>query len=279
MPTLRSALLTTFAASLLCLAPAAAASAGQVTAQRGDVTAQLSYSADQQSGGYTFGDLKVTRAGSVLYDAVPAPRACKPYSCGPTAGTPGFPPVRVRDLNGDGEPEVLLTAFTGGAHCCLIAEVLELKAGGGGYQAFDRDFGNSGFSLGDLNGDGSPEFTSSDDAFAYRFTAYAFSGRPIQISRYTGAGKFADVTTEFPGRVRRDARAYWGGYLQLRSSRDGTARGQIAPWAADQYRLGKRTNALAVLKREASRGYLGSTPARGRHWVGVLDKFLRKQGY
>jgi hypothetical protein len=264
-------------ATVLCMAPAA--SAKQVTVERGSVTATLSYSKAPDGGyGYSFDRLEITRDGKLLHDGVPVPAPCREFACGPTIGIKGFPALRVRDLDRDGEPEVLLSAFTGGAHCCVIAQILVLNADRSGYDPFDFDFGNGGFSLRDPDRDGRPEFVSSDEAFAYRFTAYAFSGRPILISHFED-GSFVDVTSSFPALIRRDAKFYWRGYKTLRVNRDGTARGQIAPWAADQYRLGRRAAALKVLRREARGGFLGSTPARGLKFVKTLDKFLRGRGY
>lgn len=269
------ALAAASAAALLGLAPAA--SAKQVTATSGRVTATLSYTTGHGGSSNTFGALTITRDGQVLFDKVPAPVPCRGLACEPTVGFRGIPPLRVRDLDADGEPEVIVTAFTGGAHCCIVAEVLALKAGAGGYAATDRDFGNGGYSLSDLDRDGRPEFVSSDDAFAYAFAAYAFSGRPIVISNYDH-GSFVDVTKRFPALVRRDARGYWHGYLGLRRNRDGTDRGQIAAWAADEYRLGKRAYARSVLGREARSGYLGSA-AGARRFIQDLDQFLLRGGY
>jgi hypothetical protein len=277
MPSVGRILLVALAA-LLCTAPTA--SAKQVTVERGSVTATLSYSKAPDGGyGYVFDRLQITRDGVLLHDGVPAPAPCREFGCGPTIGIKGFPALRVRDLDADDEPEVLLTAFTGGAHCCVIAQILELEADRSGYEAFDFDFGNGGFSLRDPDGDGRPEFFATDESFAYRFTAYAFSGRPIVITHYYGNGDFLDLTGSFPGLIRRDARAYWRGYLKLRHNRDNTQRGQIAPWAADRYRLGRQTEALRVLRREARRGFLGRTPASGQRFVKVLHRFLIERGY
>jgi hypothetical protein len=270
--------LASLAALVAALCLAQAASAKQVTVQRGWVTATLSYSAGDAGFGYTFDGLKIVRAGKALYDDVPAPVACRQFGCGPTVGFKAIPPLRVRDLDADGEPEVLLTAFSGGAHCCIVAQIFQLKPDASGYSAMDRDFGNGGFELRDLNRDGRPEFVSDDDAFAYRFTAYAFSGRPIVISLYDH-GKYVNVTERFPRLVRRNARFFWRGYLSLRRNRDDSPRGQISAWAADQYRLGKRAYALRVLRREARRGFLGSSPARRQRFIQVLDQFLRTRGY
>jgi hypothetical protein len=259
----------------LCLAPAA--SAKQVTASSGGVSATLNYSSSSDGSTHSFGALTVTRDGRQLFDGVPAAGPCREIECQPTVGFDTIPPLRVSDLDADGEPEVLVSAFTGGAHCCFVAQILALKADAGGYDIGARDFGNGGFELKDLDGDGQPEFVATDESFAYAFTAYAFSGRPIVISHYDH-GTFVDVTKAYPRLVRRDARSYWRGYLSLRRNKDGSARGQIAPWAADQYRLGKRAYARAVLKREARRGYLGK-PAGAAKFIKKLDRFLRRGGY
>jgi hypothetical protein len=263
---------------LLGLLAPAAAGAQQLTVSRGDVSATLSYSRDAADFGYTTEKLTIVRGGQMLYDAIPHPAGCQDFACGPTVGFGfGQPPLIVRDLNADGEPEVIYTAYTGGAHCCILAQVFELAPGGAAYTAADRFFGDPGFGLGDLDSDGRLEIVTADDAFAYRFTSYAFSGLPLQVLRYDH-GRFADVTNAFPGALRREAGVFWHAYKRLRKNRDDTPRGLIAAWAADQYRLGKRRYALEILHREARRGYLSHPDASGK-FIRALDRFLRRGGY
>jgi hypothetical protein len=91
-------------------------------------------------------------------------------------------------------------------------------------------------------------------------------------------GRFKNITANFKGRLRAEAKLLWRGYKTLRPHHDDSARGQIAAWAADQYRLGRRAHALAVLRREVRRGFL-SHPGAGAKFIRRLDRFLKKRGY
>lgn len=264
-------------ALLLVLLVPAAAEAKQVTVSSGGVEATLTYSKDAANGGFKADGLKIVRNGQQLFDGVPSPGSCGGSPCGPTVGFSGQPPLRVRDLDADGEPEVIYSAYTGGAHCCFVAQVFQLASGASGYTSVDRNFGDPSFDIRDLDGDGRPEIVSADDAFAYRFTAYAFSGLPFLALRYDD-GSFRDVTGSFPRLIRRDARQFWRGYIKFRRQPDDSARGLIAAWAADQYRLGKRAYARKVLRREVRRGFL-SKPNAGRRFIAALDRFLKRYGY
>jgi hypothetical protein len=272
---MRPLLLATLALALL----PAAAGAKTVSAERDGVTAVLDYTRDK-NGGYVANELTIARNGTVLFDAKPEPEACDGFACWPTVGFGRtIKPLRIVDYEGDGESEVLFTAYTGGAHCCIVGQVFSLSEDQTGYTAVDHNFGDSGFRLRDLGKDGTLESVSNDWRFDYAFTAYAFQGKPIQIFRFEG-GEFVDVTGSFLGLVRRDARVYFRRYKKIRARRDGTALGQISAWAADRYRLGKRDATLRFLHREARRGYLrGPGKVKGRRFVSELDGFLLRLGY
>src|SRR4051794_19500896 len=143
------------------------------------------------------------------------------------------------DLDGNGEPEVIYSAYTGGAHCCSIAQVYALNAAANGYDTSARDFFDPGFDVKDVDGDGKREFVTRDAVFAYRFTAYAFSGFPVQLLHWS-AGTFTDVTNSFPGTINADVKVWYKRYTRARKRRDGTELGPVSAWAADMYRLGKR---------------------------------------
>jgi hypothetical protein len=262
--------LLAMAALLLVLAPAGA-SARTYTANGGGVTATLDYKRASAGPGYLATRLTITRDGTTLFDAKPRPKACSGLTCSPTIEF--GKPLRVRDLQGDGEPEVLFTAYTGGAHCCFVAQVYLLGAD----QAVtsDRNFGDSGYRLRDLDDDGAIELVSNDWRFDYAFTAYAFSGKPVQIFHVDG-GRFADVTRSFPDQIRRDARLWRRSYHKTRHRQDGTQYGPLAAWAADRYLLGQRDAMLRFLKSEGRRGLL---QPRGMRFVGRLDGFLLRNGY
>ena len=275
----RACLLPPIAALVLAAAVAPVAQAETETASQGPVTATFSY---RKSGDLKWTGLRLTivRAGATLFDGPPNVRPCPQPYCVPVgafAGS-GGPTVRVRDLDADGEPEVLLDLYTGGAHCCLYAQVYRLRPGASGYDTTVRDFGDPGFVLADLDGDARPEFRSADFRFDYAFASFASSGMPVRIWRFQ-AGRFLDVTGSFPARIRRDAATWWRGYRRRRARRDGEQLGLAAAWAGDEYRLGRRAHVLAVLRREARHGRLKGPGLHGRRFIHSLDRFVRRLGY
>jgi hypothetical protein len=263
--------------AVLALALPAAAEAKQLTVSSGQVKATLTYSKNASGFGYKGEKLTIARAGQTLFDGVPGPGKCR-GTCDPTVGFGSRqPPLIVRDVDEDSEPEVVYTAYTGGAHCCIVAQFYALSADSTHYAPVSHFFGDPGFGIEDLDHNGELEVVTADDAFAYRFTSYAFSGLPLLVLRYSH-GVFTDLTTSFPGRLRAESARFWRNYKKLRGNSDDTPRGQISAWAADQYRLGHRKHALAVLRAQGRRGFLAH-PGGAAKFIARLDRFLRKHGY
>ena len=161
----------------------------------------------------------------------------------------------MRDLDGDGEPEVLVDVSTGGAHCCAVSWVLRWD--GATYAAVAHNWGDAAYRLQDVDGDGAPEFRSADTRFAYAFTAYAFSGFPVMTLAYR-QGVFRDVTRRHEALVRQDARRQMREYRKRRSGR--FSLGVLAAWTADQYLLGKRGRRTGSWRRNAARAGCGPRP-------------------
>src|SRR5690349_15442545 len=163
---IRIAIIAT-AALALFVAPAGAKT---FSAEQGAVKATVTYNKTAVT------RLTIVRNGATLFDAVPGLETCGGAPCAPS-GFQGDPPLRVLDLDGDSEPEVVYSAYSGGAHCCSIAGVFELNAQGTAYTMAEHNFFDPGFQI--RTTASGPLFFTADDAFAYRFTAYAFSGLPI----------------------------------------------------------------------------------------------------
>lgn len=245
--------------------------AEQVTASQGSVSAAFSFTKGSSDEPYTGLTLTIARAGQVAFQGPGATKDCAEPYCYPSFG--GEKSLRIADLTGDGEPEVLLGLFTGGAHCCSITRFFQWN--GTTYSSFDHNFLHSGFRRADINGDRVVELVSDDSGFAYAFSSYAESLRPIQIWNI-GAGRLSDVTGGFRDRIRKDGERAYKLYLQHRT------RGAITAWAADRYRLGHRKSALRRLRRLAAAHKLparGFPPKSQRSFVLALDRFLRKAGY
>jgi hypothetical protein len=209
--------------------------------------------------------LKITRNGRTAYDRKVSTQSR------PTR-------LRARDLDGMGDPEILADFYTGGAHCCNFTLVYHYS--GSTYLSTKHIWGDLDYRLKDLNGDGDPDFLTGDDRFAYRFTSYAGSAFPIRIWTYRG-GRLIDVTRGYSGLVTADAASQWRDYLAVEKTQDPDPRGILAAWAADEFMIGNKTDALAKLNALAQQGKLTGDPIwpQGQKYVAALEKFLTKLGY
>jgi hypothetical protein len=270
------ALRSTVVAALAALgAFAPAAFAGTETATSGPVTATLSY--DHTGDAFEWNNLQLTisRDGTQVFAADPSFGDCASPYCAP-AGEAMTDSVKAADLDGDGEPEVVLDLYTGGAHCCFVSRFYRWD--GTTYVPSDRNFGDPSYRLEDLDGDGVTEIVTADDRFAYAFTAFAFSLLPVRIYDLR-AGAWQLVTKRFPDQVRADARANWRYFKK--AARQNEPRGAIAAWVADQFMLGHRSYAKRTLQRLARAKRLPGlfSPKSQTKFVRNLLSFLGRHGY
>jgi hypothetical protein len=273
-------LLAAVAAAVVLPAAAQARDVTQ-TAQADGVHATLSYRVVKDV--YSHVLLTIARQGSPAFVA-----PLREVSCGSRCATwvPGFTtvpgPVRVRDLDGDGEPEVILDLYTGGAHCCVLAVIYRWD--GSAYRRSVTYFGNYGYKLRDLNGDGIPELSAYDERFAYAFGSFAVSFAPPAIFHYQ-AGKLVDVTRDFPSVIKANAREAFTYYRRAARQHDHEgARSTLAAWTADQCLLGKSTQGFARVEAALKAGDLGKGPTEfglpsGERYIAALRAFLKRNGY
>jgi hypothetical protein len=184
--------------------------------------------------------------------------------------------VSVRDLDGDGEPEVVLDLYWGGAHCCWYTQLYRWLPRAGTYRALVHVWGNVRYRLADLVHDGLPELVTLDDRFSYAFASFADSRWPLRILDYR-RGALRIVTRAFPRQIERDASALWREATTGRGRRENY--GILAAWAADQCLLGHGSKALQTLERLRRRGRLQGTAERPRAYLAHLRRFLRRTGY
>ncbi len=272
LPLLRRACVLSLAA-LAFPAVAAADPAGHVTASSGSVSASLQWKTGGDVGGVTAAHLTIVRSGVTVLDADLSTDDCS--ACSFTTGAAGrTTPLTVADLDGDGEPEVLVDTYSGGAHCCYSDLIYRFS--GGAYTHINQLWGDEGITLRDLNGDRTPELVTVADVFAYAFTSFADSYLPPLIERYS-AGQLTDVTSDFPAPVKADASRI----LKLiktyrRQRRD--LRGLVAADVADENTLGHEATGVAFLAKERKNHDLGSD-RRAKAFEKALGKFLKKYGY
>ena len=264
--------------ALLLLSSAGAAVAQHVeeVATLDDVVATFSF--DVTSGGFRYSNrhLTIEREGSVLFD-----RPIRPLATGDGAWPAGqgrSKSVFVADLDGDGEPEVFLELYMGGAHCCWYTRVFRYRLSTNGYTPTRQVWWNPGVRRADLDDDGLPEFVSGDNRFAYEFSCFACSRWPPQIWIYR-SGRFIDVTRRFSAKVWQDARREWREALRSRPLRQDNS-GPLAAWIGDKCLLGECRQAWRRLETWRRHGWIhpgwDDTP---RAYLSHLRKFLRRTGY
>jgi hypothetical protein len=191
---------------------AAAPSPHVERAQSGTVQAVFTYSWDPAKFRFSRQHIAITRDGATRFSAY----LRKPPESG---GTANAQPARffshkrsvsLADLDGDGEPEVLLDLYWGGAHCCWYTQIY-------GY-------------------DGRQELVTRDDRFSYAFASFADSRWPVRILDYR-AGKLTIVTKSYPAEIKRDSASLWHEAMALGRTKANN-QGMMAAWAADQCMLG-----------------------------------------
>ena len=270
----RKLILPVVVLAALATAPAALARTSSATA--GGVTATLGYSGRAPL--LTAQKLTISRDGHTLYSRAVSSQSCG-HRCGVVSGAEA-PPLQVVDLQGNGAPEVLLDLFTGGAHCCSVAQVFSYDSSARTYHESEHNFGDPGYRLARLGG--RREFLSADDAFAYTFTDFADSALPIQIIGWRN-GRFVDDTRAYPSLIAADGARWLKLYKGVAGRRRADTVGPIAAWAADEYLLGHVAAAQRYLDQQAAAGHLTVAPGGigvgGHAFVTKLESFLRKQGY
>jgi S1-C subfamily serine protease len=143
-------------------------------------------------------------------------------------------------------PEILIDAFSGGAHCCTTTVVLD-AAGTTDWKTLDlgeRD--GSGIDLEEIDSDGEAELILPDNSFLYTFDSYADSAQPILISKITG-GVVRDVTREPPFHHRLVQEVHGMEFLAKVQPDLWHSNGFLAAWVAAKNRIGEGTEAWSSM--------------------------------
>jgi hypothetical protein len=269
--------LRTFAwlASAAALLVPAAASAETETAASGNVSAELSYSGTKDF------RVKISRDGVVLYDRPIGGRCaefCMPAESALTGERVGF-----RDLDGEGEPEVIVDVHSGGTSCCVLVFAFGYDAASNSYRRARLDTG-AGFVARDYDRDGILELVGDDFRFRGLFTCGACGARPLRIWSYSTSG-FEVVTESFPGRIRAHVRRMRRFYARARRSGDAAfVKGALTPYVADLCMLDRCSDGFRLVRAALRRGELVrrspfDVSPLGREYLRALKRYLRRTGY
>jgi hypothetical protein len=261
--------------AVLAASAAAAPKPHAERAQSGDVEAAFSYTYDRAK--FRFGRQRLTikRLGETRFSA----RLRKPplggFNAQPARYFEHRLSVSISDLDGDGEPEVVLDLYWGGAHCCWYTQIYRYVDSRAGYRTNVHIWGNFSYVLADLEHDGRQELVTRDNRFSYAFSSFADSRWPVRILRYRQGG-MTIVTRQYASEIRRDATALWHEALSRKKTRSN--QGVIAAWAADQCMLGRCTQAFTTIDRLSRTGRIRGERTRVAY-ERRLRAFLARTGY
>ncbi|WP_027007160.1 hypothetical protein [Conexibacter woesei] len=270
------------AAAALALLPAGALAADAKapvteTATSGTVSATFT-SQDAGDGQFKGLNIAITRGGAPAYSGMPKVKGCEQPYCAPdTVDGDARQALSVVDANGDGEPDVIVNVYSGGAHCCEIALVLMWN--GTTYKPFTHNFADPGYRFVAAAGDTPAQFVTADARFGYEYTDYADSAMPLQILQLGDDGTFADQTFSHVAEIRADAARWKKAYTKVRRGR--SSLGVLAAYIADEHLLGRQRAADAFLQHELRAGRLRTVKPwpGGKAYIKLLKKDLRSWGY
>ena len=247
------------------------------TAASGDVRATIVYPVTSGKTVFTV-RLSISRAGRVVVEERVPPYFRRSPGMWPAGAISERKSIAVKDLDGDGEPEVLLDFHWGGAHCCWWSRIYRWRASARRYAAIAHFWGDVAYRLTDLERDRRPEFVTADTRFAYAFSSFAESSFPLQVWTYS-SGPFIDTTRDYPGLVREDAAKKWR-WRVVAHRKHWNELGVLAAWTADRCLLGHGDEAFARLRRLIAAGALGDDGWGSlAGYVPKLRTFLQRNGY
>jgi hypothetical protein len=157
------------------------------------------------------------------------------------------PPVSVQIAEIDGSnpyPEVVVSFYTGGAHCCSDTSVVAASPDGSNWTIVALgEFDGGPLLATDVNGDGRYEFMIRDNAFLYAFACYACSEAPLNLLAIDNGG-VKDVTREARFKPAHEA---WLKSMTNNVPDGSDVNGFLAGYVGEKILLGEGKNAWETM--------------------------------
>ena len=156
------------------------------------------------------------------------------------------PPVAVQIAEIDPAnqtPEVVVSFYTGGAHCCSDTKVLTKAKDGSSWKTVDvGKFDGAPLLASDPIGDGRYVFQTRDNAFLYTFSCYACSRAPLRILTVEDAEvKDLSADPKFTPAHERHLKA------MIESVPNDDVNGFLAGYVGEKIRLGEGMQAWEIM--------------------------------
>jgi hypothetical protein len=153
------------------------------------------------------------------------------------------------DITGEGNPDLVVELFTGGAHCCFSTIVYDL--GPTPTKVLETPLSNCSGRFENLDADNIPEYHTCDDLFAYRYCSYAASPMADVVLQYQAGVGYVPASPRFP-QIYADeiiTHTTWAQNAQPAGwgEWDGTSKCAVLPIVLDYMYMGQPALAWGVM--------------------------------
>jgi serine protease Do len=208
----------------------------------GDLTVDVTMSGDEGNPGST--TVKGTENGQTAFTfSTPADFAIT----GSNAGLLHLDPAT-------GDPQVVVTRFTGGAHCCTMTWIITKPQGATSWTMIEGQMlDGSGYGYEDVNGDGTLEMVNVDNSFLYAFESYVGS---FSVQRYNQlrGGKINDFTNTPAMRPYLKQQLAWFDFNAKLHPEIWKSNAFLAAWVAIKNILGEGDEAWSKMENNFDAG-------------------------
>lgn len=146
-------------------------------------------------------------------------------------------------------PQVVVTRYTGGAHCCTMTWIATKPSGAAAWTLLDGQMlDGGGYAYEDLDGDGATELINVDNSFLYAFESYAGSYSIQRYSQLRG-GTLVDITNTPAMRPFLKQQLAWFDFNAKLHPDAWKSNGFLAAWVAGKNLLGEGAEAWATMEK------------------------------